>query len=60
MPTLVLWGSRDRVMPLEHATLFARNIAHARLVIVRGSGHMPFYQKPELFNKLIFGFLVNE
>jgi pimeloyl-ACP methyl ester carboxylesterase len=60
MPTLVIWGSRDRVIPLEHATLFARNIAHARLTIIRGSGHMPFYQKPAPFNNLMFGFLKNE
>jgi pimeloyl-ACP methyl ester carboxylesterase len=60
MPTLVVWGSRDRVIPLEHATLFARNIAHARLAIIRGAGHMPFYQKPTAFNKLVFGFLKNE
>ena len=57
MPTLVVWGSRDRVVPLEHATLFARNIPHARLTIMRGCGHMPFYQKPALFNKVLFGFL---
>ena len=60
MPTLVVWGSRDRVIPLEHATLFARNITHARLAIIRGAGHMPFYQKPTAFNKLVFGFLKNE
>lgn len=57
MPTLVVWGSRDRVIPLEHATLFARNIPRARLTIMRGCGHMPFYQKPALFNKILFGFL---
>lgn len=57
MPTLVVWGSRDRVVPLEHATLFARNIPNARLTIMRGCGHRPFYQKPALFNKILFGFL---
>jgi pimeloyl-ACP methyl ester carboxylesterase len=57
MPTLVVWGSRDRVIPLEYATLFARNIPRARLTIMRGCGHRPFYQKPALFNKILFGFL---
>ena len=60
MPTLVVWGSRDRVVPLEHATLFARNIPQARLAIMRGCGHRPFYQKPALFNKILFGFLKAE
>jgi pimeloyl-ACP methyl ester carboxylesterase len=57
MPTLVLWGSRDRVVPLEHAILFTRNITGAKLTIMRGCGHRPFYQKPEKFNKIMFGFL---
>jgi pimeloyl-ACP methyl ester carboxylesterase len=60
MPTLIVWGSRDRVVPLEHATIFARNIPHARLAIMRGCGHRPFYQKPALFNKILFGFLKPE
>ncbi|MEO8287152.1 MAG: alpha/beta fold hydrolase [Chloroflexota bacterium] len=59
-PTLVIWGARDRVVPLEHATLFARAIPQARLSIMRGSGHMPFYQKPAQFNRLILGFLRNK
>lgn len=57
MPTLIVWGSRDRVVPLEYATIFARNIPHARLAIMRGCGHRPFYQKPRMFEKIVFGFL---
>jgi pimeloyl-ACP methyl ester carboxylesterase len=59
MPTLVVWGSRDRLVPLEHATIFARAIPHARLAIMRGCGHMPFYQKPRQFERLVLGFLNN-
>ena len=60
MPTLVIWGSRDRVVPLEYATLFARNIPNAKLTIMRGCGHRTFYQKPEKFNKIMFNFLKSE
>jgi pimeloyl-ACP methyl ester carboxylesterase len=59
MPTLVVWGSRDRLVPLEHATIFARAIPHARLAIMRGCGHMPFYQKPRQFERLVLSFLNN-
>jgi pimeloyl-ACP methyl ester carboxylesterase len=57
MPTLIIWGSRDRILPLEHATILARTIPNARLYIMRGSGHMPFYQKHQQFEKLVLHFL---
>lgn len=57
MPTLIVWGSRDRVIPLEHGALLARHITHGRLAVIRGAGHMPFYQKPSEFNKLVTHFL---
>ena len=57
MPTLVIWGSRDRVVPLEHGSLLARLIPIARLAVIRGAGHMPFYQKPHHFNRLVLAFL---
>lgn len=56
MPTLIVWGSRDRVAPLEHGGLLAKHIPNARLAIIRGAGHMPFYQKPAQFVKLARGF----
>ena len=57
MPVLVVWGSRDRVVPLEHGALLSRYIPHARLAVIRGAGHMPFYQKPEEFNRIVLAFL---
>jgi pimeloyl-ACP methyl ester carboxylesterase len=57
MPTLVVWGSRDRVIPLEHGALMARHIPNARLAVIRNAGHMPFYQKPQEFNRLVLAFL---
>lgn len=56
-PTLIIWGSRDRVAPLEHGAFMAKHIPNARLAIIRGAGHMPFYQKPEQFNSLALKFL---
>src|SRR5437867_1982790 len=57
MPTLIVWGSRDRVVPLEHGALMARHIPHARLAVIRAAGHAPFYQKPDEFNRLVLTFL---
>ncbi len=60
MPTLIVWGSRDRVIPMEHGALMARNIPQARLAVIRNAGHMPFYQKPQEFNRLVLTFLRQE
>ncbi len=56
-PTLIIWGSRDRIVPLEHGAFMARHIPNARLAIVRGAGHMPFAEKPHQFTALVQSFL---
>lgn len=60
VPTLIIWGSRDRVAPLEHGGLLAKHIPNSRLAIIRGAGHMPFYHKPAQFMKLARGFFKSE
>ncbi len=55
-PTLVVWGSRDRVAPLEHGAFLAKHLPSARLAIIRGAGHMPFYERPTQFMKLARAF----
>lgn len=57
MPTLILWGSRDRVVPLEHGFFMAKHIEGARLAVIRGAGHMPFYEKPQECSRIVLGFL---
>jgi pimeloyl-ACP methyl ester carboxylesterase len=56
MPTLVVWGSRDRVAPLEHGAFLVKHMPRARLAIIRGAGHMPFYERPAQFMKLARAF----
>jgi pimeloyl-ACP methyl ester carboxylesterase len=47
VPTLVVWGERDRIVPLGDGRDFAARIPGARLVIVPGSGHAPGIEKPD-------------
>lgn len=56
-PTLVIWGEEDRWTPVEHAELFRRDVARARVEIVRGSGHMPQEERPEDVKRLLREFL---
>lgn len=45
-PTLVLWGGKDRLLPVELAERFARDIAGAKLVVFEDLGHLPHEEDP--------------
>ena len=48
-PTLVLWGERDRVIPVDHAHAYARAIAGASVHILPGAGHLIDQERPAEF-----------
>jgi pimeloyl-ACP methyl ester carboxylesterase len=45
-PTLVLWGAKDRLLPVELAHRFVRDIPDARLVVFDELGHVPHEEDP--------------
>ncbi|PCI94506.1 MAG: alpha/beta hydrolase [Flavobacteriales bacterium] len=47
IPTLILWGKRDRWIPVKIATLFANTIPNAELIIYDNCGHVPMEEIPE-------------
>jgi pimeloyl-ACP methyl ester carboxylesterase len=46
VPTLLLWGSHDRVVPLRVGERLQRTLPRARLEVLRNCGHMPPEEKP--------------
>ncbi len=46
VPTLILWGGRDRLIPAEYGGVFLRDIAGSRLVIFDDLGHVPQEEDP--------------
>jgi len=46
LPTLILWGGRDRLIPPEDAKRFHRDIAGSTLVIFDDLGHAPEEEDP--------------
>jgi len=46
-PTLILWGSLDRLIPLEHAERFRRAIPSATAIVYPGVGHVPMEEIPD-------------
>ena len=41
LPTLILWGAKDQLIPLENAQRFAADIEGSRLVVFDNLGHVP-------------------
>jgi len=46
IPTLILWGARDRLIPPKHGQRFHRDIAGSQMVIYEGLGHVPHEEDP--------------
>ncbi len=60
VPTLVLWGTGDAIVPLEHARIFRDTIPGARLALIPDAFHNPMVDRPEVFNGLLASFLAGE
>jgi 3-oxoadipate enol-lactonase len=57
VPTLVVVGELDTETPPSYAAAIAAEIPGARLVEVPGAGHLLPAEAPEVFNRLLLGFL---
>ena len=57
VPTLVAWGDKDRLLPMEHhAGRFRREIPGVRFEVLRGLGHTPMWDDPGRVAELIADF----
>jgi pimeloyl-ACP methyl ester carboxylesterase len=56
-PTLVVWPSDDRVVPVEHGHRYADLIPKAEFATVRDCGHAMYFERPAPFADLVAGFL---
>ncbi|MFD3656391.1 alpha/beta fold hydrolase [Streptomyces sp. NPDC058620] len=57
MPTLLLWGSRDSIVPVDHAYSAHAAMPGSRLEIFEGAGHFPFHSDPARFLALVEDFM---
>jgi pimeloyl-ACP methyl ester carboxylesterase len=46
LPTLILWGERDRIIPVAHAHDAHAAMPRSRLVLFEESGHFPHTEEP--------------
>jgi pimeloyl-ACP methyl ester carboxylesterase len=56
-PALVIWGSDDRYVPVEQAERQLESLPSARVEILEGRGHWPFWEDPEAVAGLVVPFL---
>jgi 2-hydroxy-6-oxonona-2,4-dienedioate hydrolase len=57
-PTLLVWGDKDRMIPLQYAREYTDEIPKSELVVIKNCGHTPYVEKPIMFNKIVLRFLV--
>ena len=57
MPTLIVGGLEDRVIPVAAAISYHRRIPRSRLEIFERTGHVPQLERPLRFNRLLDEFL---
>ncbi len=56
VPTMVVWGAADRVVPVEHGRTYARALPDARFELITDAGHMPQLETPDTLVKLVVDF----
>lgn len=56
-PTLIVWGERDRLVPVRDATTFQRLIPGARKLVYPDTGHLPMLERPARFNADLRAFM---
>jgi pimeloyl-ACP methyl ester carboxylesterase len=60
VPTLLLWGRSDPVIPLAIGERLVRELPRARLVVLERCGHIPMHERPEESLRLVEEFLGEE
>lgn len=57
VPTRILWGREDRVIPLNCGELYQQAIPSSELVVIDRCGHMPHIERPAEFVRQALAFL---
>jgi pimeloyl-ACP methyl ester carboxylesterase len=56
-PTLAIWGGRDHIVPKELGEQLVAALPNARLAVIDDASHVPMWERPADFNKLVLDFL---
>jgi hypothetical protein len=59
MPTLIIWGDSDDIIPIEHAHQAHAAMPGSRLEIFQGVGHFPHVEAPQRFVEVLGDFIAS-
>jgi len=59
LPTLIVWGAEDRIIPVRHAVGAHKIMLGSRLEIFDGVGHYPHCEAPERFVAAVVDFMTS-
>ncbi len=59
MPTLIVWGEHDAVLPVDHAHAAVQAIPGSRLEIFEDAGHLPQLDDPGRFMDVVNDFMAS-
>jgi pimeloyl-ACP methyl ester carboxylesterase len=57
IPSLLIWGSKDRVVDIQSAEPLAKELGGARVAVIEGAGHLPYEECPAEFSQVLREFL---
>ncbi len=57
LPTLIVWGEKDPLIPVRHAREAHERMAGSRLEIFPDAGHFPYRDDPERFASVLLDFI---
>ena len=59
IPTLIVWGGRDAIIPIEHGHDAHRALPHSRFEVFEEAGHYPHCEAPERFVRILTDFVLS-
>ena len=60
IPTLIVWGIYDKVIPASHSEIFKNAIKDSTVILIPRAGHAPFTEKPALVCEYLHRFLADK
>lgn len=57
MPTLIVWGEKDPLIPVRHGREAHENMPGSRLEVFAGAGHFPHRDEPRRFATTLLDFM---
>jgi pimeloyl-ACP methyl ester carboxylesterase len=57
VPTMIVWGEQDAIIPVSHAYAAHQAIPDSRLEVIPGAGHFPQVEDPDALVDLLIDFI---